>query len=55
MPRTTLIAAVTACQAGGWKAVNVDRGGRPLGSGRTLRAEQARQVQRLIRDRTPIS
>jgi transposase len=40
MSRTTVIAAVKAYEAGGWKAVDVDRGGRPMGSGRTLSAEQ---------------
>ena len=54
MLRTTVIAAAKAYEAGGWKAVDVDRGGRPVGSGgRTLGAEQEREVQRLIRDRTP--
>jgi transposase len=53
MSRTTVIAAVKAFEAGGWKAVDGDRGGRPVGSGRTLSAEQEREVQRLIRDRTP--
>jgi Winged helix-turn helix len=33
--------------------MDVDCGGRPLGIGRTLGAEQAREVQQLIRDRTP--
>jgi transposase len=47
MSRTTVIAAVKAFEAGGWKAVDVDRGGRPVGSGRTLSAEQEREVQRL--------
>ena len=46
--RTTMIAAVKAYEAGGWKAVDVDRG-----SGRTLTVEQEREIQRLIRDRTP--
>ena len=50
MSRTTVIAALKAYEAVGWKAVDVDRGGRPVGSGRTLRAEQEREVQRLIRD-----
>ena len=53
MSRTTVIAAVKGYEAGGWKAVDVDRGGRPVGSGRTLSVEQEREVQRLIRDRTP--
>ena len=39
MSRTTVIAAVKAYEAGGWKAVDVDRGGRPVGSGRTLSAD----------------
>jgi hypothetical protein len=34
MSRTTVIAAVKAYEAGGWKAVDVDRGGRPVGSDR---------------------
>lgn len=53
MSRTTVIAAVKAYHAGGWKAVVVDRGGRPVGSGRTLTDAQELEVQRLIRDRTP--
>lgn len=53
MSRTTVIAAVKAFEAGGWKAVDANRGGRPVGSGRALSAEQEREVQRLIRDRTP--
>lgn len=53
MSRTTVIDAVKAYKAGGWAAVEVERGGRPEGSGRTLSAEQEREVQRLIRDRTP--
>jgi transposase len=53
MSRTTVIAVVKAFEAGGWKAVDVDCGGRPPGSSRTLTAEQKREVQRLIRDRTP--
>lgn len=53
LSRTTVIAAVKALQEGGWQAVRVHRPGRPAGSGRALTAEQERQVQRLIRDRTP--
>jgi transposase len=53
MSRTTVIAALKAYHAGGWKAVDVERPGRPEGTGRTLTAEQEREVQRLIRDRTP--
>lgn len=43
--------AVKAYEAGGWMAVDLDRAGRPVGSGRTLSADQEREVQRLIRDR----
>jgi transposase len=50
--RTIVIAAVKAFHAGGWRAVMVDRPGRPAGTGRTLTAEQEREVQQLIRDRT---
>ncbi|MCS6764033.1 MAG: helix-turn-helix domain-containing protein [Candidatus Protistobacter heckmanni] len=49
MSRTTLIAAVKAYRAGGWKVLDVERPGRPQGTGRTLTAEQEREVQRLIR------
>jgi transposase len=53
MSRTTVIAAVKAYEAGGWSAVDIARPGRPSGVGRTLSAEQEREVQRLICDRTP--
>lgn len=53
MSRTTVIAAVKAYEAGGWSAVDIVRPGRPSGVGRTLSTEQEREVQRLIRDRTP--
>jgi transposase len=53
MSRTTVIAALKAYEAGRWKAVDIARPGRPRGTGRTLSAEQEREVQRLIRDRTP--
>lgn len=53
MSRTTVIAAVKAYEAGGWSAVDIERPGRPSGVGRTLSTEQEREVQRLIRDRTP--
>jgi transposase len=53
MSRTTVIAALKAYAAGGWKAVDIERPGRPSGTGRTLTVEQEREVQRLIRDRTP--
>jgi transposase len=42
MSRTTVIAAIRPYDAGGWRAVDVDRGGRSMGSGRTLRAERER-------------
>lgn len=53
LSRTTVIAALKAFRAGGWNAVAVERPGRPPGTGRTLTAAQERDVQRLIRDRTP--
>ena len=53
MSRTTVIAAVKAYEAGGWVAVDIERPGRPSGVGRMLSTEQEREVQRLIRDRTP--
>lgn len=53
MSRTTVLAAMKAYRAGGWKAVDIERPGRPGGSGRSLTPEQEREVQRLIRDRTP--
>ena len=53
MSRTTVIAALKAFHRGGWKAVAVQRPGRPTGTGRTLTPEQEREIQRLIRDRTP--
>jgi transposase len=52
MSRTTVIAAVKAYHAGGWKSVVVDRGGLPVGSGRTLTDAQEHLMQRPIRDRT---
>lgn len=42
-----------AFHEGGWKAVMVNRPGRPAGRSRTLTAAQEREVQRFIRDRTP--
>src|ERR1019366_3449596 len=49
----TVLSAHRAYRGGGWSAVKVKRTGRPKGSGRQLSAEQERQVQRLIQDRTP--
>jgi len=51
--RVTVIHAMQAYERGGWKAVEVSRPGRRLGSGRTLTPEMEKQVQGLIRDRTP--
>ncbi|KDP88142.1 endonuclease DDE [Cupriavidus sp. SK-3] len=53
LTRTTVSAAFKAYEAGGWKAVDNARRGRPSGIGRTLTAEQEREVLRPIRDRTP--
>jgi transposase len=53
MSRTTVISAVKAYKAGGWEAVQVDRGGRPHGSGRLLSAQQEHEIQQLIGDHTP--
>jgi transposase len=38
---------------GGWEAVDVTRGHRPVGSGRRLTAKQEREIQRRILDKTP--
>jgi hypothetical protein len=53
MSPTTVIAAVKAYQGGGWTAVDIERPGRRSGVGRTLSADQEREVQLLIHDRTP--
>jgi hypothetical protein len=39
MPRTTVIAALKAYEAGGWKAVDIEHPGHPPGTGRTLTAD----------------
>ncbi len=49
----TVLSAHRAYRSGGWAAVKVKRTGRPRGSGRQLSAEQERQIQWLIQDRTP--
>ena len=49
----TVVEAHKAFRQRGWAAVKVRRTGRPKGSGRQLSAEQERQVQWLIQDRTP--
>lgn len=51
--RVTVIHAMQTYERGGWKAVEVARPGRRVGSGRRLTAEMEKQVQGLIRDRTP--
>jgi transposase len=49
----TVVEAHKAFRLGGWSAVKVKRGGRPVGSGRQLTAEQEKKIQQLIQDRTP--
>ena len=49
----TIIAAMKAYKAGGWKAVAVGARGRSVGDGRTLSAEQETSIRRIICDRTP--
>jgi transposase len=48
-----VIRAMQAYKRGGWSAVAVPIGGRPVGSGRQLTPEQEQKIQRLIQDRTP--
>lgn len=49
----TVIAAYKAYLSGGWMAVNVSGGGRPVGSGRALTEAQENEVPALIRQHTP--
>jgi transposase len=49
----TVWGAVKAYRHGGWTAVKVCHGHRPLGAGRALNPNQEREVQRLIRDHVP--
>src|ERR1039458_3816995 len=49
----TVVEAHKAFRRGGWAQVKVCRSGRPPGSGRQLSADQEREIQRLIQDRTP--
>jgi len=49
----TVVGAHKAFRQGGWAAAKVKRAGRPKGSGRQLSAEQERQAQWMIQDRTP--
>ena len=51
--RSAIIRAMQAYQRGGWKAVPVPIVGRPMGSGRLLNAEQEKNIQQWIADRTP--
>jgi transposase len=53
MSTHTVVEAHKAYRRGGWEAVRICRSGRPLGSGRTLNAQQERKIQRRIQDRTP--
>jgi len=49
----TVVDAHKAFRRGGWSAVNIQRLGRPTGSGRMLTPEQEEKIQQLIQDRTP--
>jgi transposase len=49
----TVVKAHQAYCRGGWAAVKVTRGHRPMGSGRLLSEPEESEVQRLIQDRTP--
>lgn len=49
----TVVEAHKAFRHDGWRAVNIHRAGRPVGSGRILTPEQEDKIQRLIQDRTP--
>lgn len=49
----TVVEAHKGFRRAGWSAVKVKRGGRPVGSGRQLTAEQEKKIQQLIQDRTP--
>lgn len=53
MSRNTVNQAWQRYKAGGFKAVHVQKTGRPPGLGRVLTSEQEKEAQRLIRDRTP--
>jgi len=53
LSRGTVIAAHKAYRLGGWAEVALKPRGRPTGSGRRLSAEQEREVQKLICDKTP--
>jgi transposase len=49
----TVVEAHKAFRRGGWKAANIHREGRSVGSGRQLTAVQERKVQQPIHDHTP--
>ena len=49
----TVVEAHKSYRRDGWKAVNIHRAGRPVGSGCMLSAEQEKKIQQLIQDRTP--
>ena len=48
----TVVAAHKSFRRGGWSAVRVKRGGRPVGSGRQLTPEQEKKIQQLTQRRT---
>jgi transposase len=49
----TVVEAHKAYRKGGWRAVNIHRAGRPVGSGRMMTAVQEKKIKQLIQDRTP--
>ena len=53
LTRSTVSLAMKAYREGGWAAVSVGRRGRRTGDGRRLTAEQEKEIQRVICDRTP--
>lgn len=53
LTRGTIISAMKAYKAGGWKAVALRARGRSIGDGRTLNAEQEKAIRTMICDRTP--
>lgn len=53
LARGTIISAMKAYKAGGWRAVAIKARGRSVGDGRTLSAEQEKTLRRMICDRTP--
>jgi transposase len=53
LARGTIISAMKAYKAGGWRAVAIKARGRSVGDGRTLNAEQEKTIRAMICDRTP--